>query len=603
MDLLVCQSPVASAIARALIDGFNKHYWLFRELSCQAKQRFEAADWHGNQRAVRERIRFHDERVDECVARLRDEFHAELLDAGTWQQAKLLFIGQLINHKQPELAETFFNSVTCRILHRTYFHNDFIFFRPAVSTEFIESEPRTYRSYYPIEAGMHGVARQVFLDMGWTRPFADLERDVGFVVRMVGEHLGAWPGAEANCQVQVLHSPFYRNKAAYVIGKGVNGSVEYPFAVPVLHDANGQLVLDTVILDPWRISVLFSLSRAYFMADMDVPSAYVGFLRSVMPTKPRSELYTMLGLGKQGKTMFYRHLHQHLRHTHDLFIEAPGIRGLVMHVFTLPSLPYVFKLIKDVFGGSKETDRAMVKQKFLLVKQTNRVGRIADTLEFTDLALPKDRFTAELLDELYRVAPSLIEEEGGNLIIKHCYVERRMMPLNIYLDRANEEQIEYAVRDYGNAVRELASANIFPGDLLWKNFGITRYGRIVFYDYDEIELLTDCNFRAIPPAPDPEAEMSGEVWYPVARNDIFPEEFAHFLLGIPAVRKAFMKYNQDLLTPYFWQETQRRLRAGEVIGFYPYPEALRFCNRYAAATDARPQESPSPIPRQAWLLV
>ena len=211
MDLCLGQSPVAAAIAGALIDGFNKHYWLFRELSCQAKQRFEAADWHGNQRAVRERIRFHDERVDECVARLRDEFHADEFDASTWQQVKLLFIGQLINHRQPELAETFFNSVTCRILHRTYFHNDFIFFRPAVSTEFIESEPRTYRSYYPIEAGMHGAARQVFLDMGWTRPFADLERDVGFVVRMVGEHLGAWPGAEANCQVQVLHSPFYRN--------------------------------------------------------------------------------------------------------------------------------------------------------------------------------------------------------------------------------------------------------------------------------------------------------------------------------------------------------------------------------------------------------
>jgi isocitrate dehydrogenase kinase/phosphatase len=308
----------------------------------------------------------------------------------------------------------------------------------------------------------------------------------------------------------------------------------------------------------------------------------------------------MLGLGKQGKTTFYRDLHHHLRHTHDLFIEAPGIRGLVMHVFTLPSFPYVFKLIKDAFGGPKDIDRATVKQKFLMVKQVNRVGRIADTLEFTDLALPKDRFTPELRVELHRVAGSLIEEEDGNLIIRHCYVERRMTPLNIYLERASEEQIEHAVREYGNAVRELASANIFPGDLLWKNFGVTRYGRIVFYDYDEIELLTDCNFRAIPPAPDPETEMSGEVWYPVARNDIFPEEFARFLLGVPAVRKAFMKHNQDLLTPRFWQETQQRLRAGEVIGFYPYPEAQRFCNRYAAATHARPPEAPPSVAVQTW---
>jgi isocitrate dehydrogenase kinase/phosphatase len=583
MDIPVGQNPVAAGIAAALIDGFDKHYWLFRELSCQAKQRFENADWTGVQRAVRERIRFYDERVAECVERLRSEFGAETIDVNTWQQAKLLFIARLINHKQPELAETFFNSVTCKILHRSYFHNDFLFFRPAVSTEFIESEPLTYRSYYPNEQGMRNVVGQFLLDMHWTRPFADLDRDVGLILRMVTDQIGAWPAPEANCQVRVLHSPFYRNKAAYVIGKTVNGNVEHPFAIPVLHDPEGRLVVDTVILDAWRISILFSLSRAYFMVDMEVPSAYVKFLRSIMPTKPRSELYTMLGLGKQGKTMFYRDLHNHLRHTHDLFVEAPGIRGLVMHVFTLPSFPYVFKLIKDAFGGPKETDRPTVMKKFLMVKQVNRVGRIADTLEFTDLVLPKARFTPALLDELRRVAASLVEEEEGNIVIRHCYVERRMTPLNMYLEGADDERIDHAVFEYGNAIRELASANIFPGDLLWKNFGVTRYGRVVFYDYDEIELLTDCNFRRIPPAPDPETEMSGEVWYPVARNDIFPEEFGPFLLGVPAVRKAFMKYHQDLLKPEFWQQVQQRIRDGEVIDFYPYPESLRFCQRYPEA--------------------
>ncbi len=580
MDISVGGSPAAAAIARALIDGFDKHYWLFREVSCHAKERFESADWLGVQRAVRERIRFYDDRVNECAERLRNELHADKIDDAAWQQAKLLFMGQLINHKQPELAETFFNSVTCKILHRTYFHNDFIFFRPAISTEFIESEPRTYRSYYPNAIGLRAAIKQVFLDVGSKRDFADLDRDVGYILRMVREHLGEFPAAEANCQIRVLHSPFYRNKACYIIGKGVNGNQEYPFAVPVLHDERGRLFLDAILLESWRIAILFSLSRAYFMVDMDVPSAYVQFLRSIMPTKPRSEIYTMLGLGKQGKTMFYRDLHHHLRHSEDSFVEAPGIRGMVMHVFTLPSFPYVFKVIKDVFGRSKETDRATVMKKFLMVKQVNRVGRIADTLEFTDLALPKARFTPELLDELHRVVPSLIEEDGPNLIIKHCYIERRMVPLNIYLDGADEARIDHAVREYGNAIRELSAANIFPGDLLWKNFGVTRYGRVVFYDYDEIEFLTDCNFRRIPPAPDPETEMSGEIWYSVAKNDIFPEEFAPFLLGNPEVRKAFMRYHRDLLTPEFWLRTQELIRNGEVIDFYPYPEELRFCNRF-----------------------
>ena len=226
------------------------------------------------------------------------------------------------------------------------------------------------------------------------------------------------------------------------------------------------------------------------MVDMDVPSSYVQFLRSIMANKPRSELYTMLGLGKQGKTIFFRDLFYHLHHSEDKFIIAPGIPGLVMLVFTLPSYPYVFKMIKDVFGASKEVDHDTVRRKYQLVKHVDRVGRMADTLEFSYAALPRNRFSPELVDELYKLVPSLMEEDGNDLIFKHLYIERRMEPLNLYLEKVERagryDLLEHAVRDYGDAIRELASANIFPGDMLWKNFGITRYGRVVFYDYDEI---------------------------------------------------------------------------------------------------------------------
>ncbi|MBL8484013.1 MAG: bifunctional isocitrate dehydrogenase kinase/phosphatase [Rhodocyclaceae bacterium] len=576
--------PVAHAIAQALIEGFDKHYRLFRAASGEAKARFEAADWAGQQQAVKERIRYYDARVRECAERLHTEFHADSLDDNTWQQAKLLYIGRLVNHKQPECAETFFNSVTTKILHRTYFNNDFIFVRPGVSTEYIEAYPVTYRSYYPNDVGLRKAIRQIFLDFGWKRDFADLDLDVDCVMRAVLEHFkGTWPEAEANCHIQVLNSAFYRNKAAYVIGKGVNGHQEYPFVIPVLHNRAGRLKLDTILLDGGLISMLFSLSRAYFMADMQVPSAYVHFLRTLMPAKPRSELYTMIGLGKQGKTMFYRDLLHHLHHSADNFIEAPGIRGLVMHVFMLPSYPYVFKIIKDKFGSSKDTDRETVKRKFVMVKQVDRVGRMADTLEFSELALPRRRFSQALLDSLFELAPSIVEEDGDDLIIKHCYIERRMVPLNMYLETASEAQIERVVFEYGDAIRQLALANIFPGDMLWKNFGVTRFGRVVFYDYDEIEYLTDCNFRRIPPAPYPDMEMSGEVWYSVARNDVFPEEFATFLLTNPKVRKAFMAHHADLLRPEFWQRTQERIRAGTLEDFYPYPQNMRFSRRYPRA--------------------
>ncbi|HJV07682.1 MAG TPA: bifunctional isocitrate dehydrogenase kinase/phosphatase [Chromobacteriaceae bacterium] len=576
-------NPVARDIALALIEGFNKHYRLFRECNRQAKTLFEEANWQGLQQSIRDRIQFYDDRVRETAIRLSQEFHAGLLDDEIWQQAKLYFIGLLTNHKQPELAETFFNSVFTRILHRDYFNNDFIFIRPAISTEYIESNPPSYRSYYPRHSNLHKVMQQIITDFDWKRPFANQRRDLAFVLRKADEFLEhRWPKAEANLQIQVLSSPFYRNKTAYIFGKVLNGGSSYPFAIPVLHDAEGKLYLDTVLLEPWRIGVLFSFSRAYFLADMEVPSGYVQFLRSMLPTKTKAELYTMLGLQKQGKNTFYRDFMHHLQHSNDQFIIAPGIRGLVMLVFTLPSYPYVFKLIKDVFGRTKEVDRATVERKYQLVKHHDRVGRMADTLEFSNVAFPKARFTDELIEELRTLAPSMIEETDDAIIIKHVYIERRMKPLNLYLQTCTPEEKDAAVRDYGNAIKELASANIFPGDMLFKNFGVTRYNRVIFYDYDEIEYMTDCNFRVIPEAPNPEMEMSGEVWYPVARNDVFPEEFGTFLLGDPQVRKVFLQYHRDLLDPRFWQHRQERIRQGYIEDFYPYPIEMRFINCYAS---------------------
>lgn len=582
------ENPVAQAIAQTLIEGFNKHYRIFRETSRRAKEFFEAGEWQAQLDAVRERVQFYDDRVDETVLRLHGEFDADSLDDTTWQQVKLHYIGMLIRHKQPELAETFFNSVCCKILHRTYFNNDYIFARPAISTEYIDSYPPVYSSYYPQDGGLRRTVRRLIEDFDWQRPFEDLDRDVDCIVRSTLAHLGEWPDMEVNCQIQVLYSAFYRNKTAYIIGKAVNGYQEIPFTMAVRHNTAGKLYIDTLLLDPWRISVLFSLSRAYFMVDMEVPSGYVQFLRSIMPNKPRSELYTMLGLGKQGKTMFFRDLVSHLRHSNDQFIIAPGIRGLVMLVFTLPSYPYVFKIIKDVFGASKNMDRATVKRKYLMVKHVDRVGRMADTLEFSNAALPLSRFHPDLLDELRMLAPTSFEIEGDSVVIKHLYIERRMTPLNIHLERAADEDVEHAVREYGNAIRELAIANIFPGDMLWKNFGVTRYGRVVFYDYDEIEYMTDVNFRKIPPPPYEDAELEGEPWYSAGPMDVFPEEFATFLLGAARVRKAFLKHHRDLLEPKFWQNAQESIRSGYVEDFFPYPLELRFCNLYPTGEASAP---------------
>jgi isocitrate dehydrogenase kinase/phosphatase len=339
--------------------------------------------------------------------------------------------------------------------------------------------------------------------------------------------------------------------------------------------------VDALLVKPEHLAALFSLSRAYFMVDMDVPSGYVEFLRTIMPTKPRSEIYSSVGLQKQGKTLFFRDLLHHLHLSEDEFVEAPGMRGQVMHVFTLPSYPYVFKRIRDRFGPTKDTTREEVMQKFQIVKEVDRVGRMVDALEFVDLALPLDRFAPVLLEQHAELTPSSIELRGDDLVVKHCYVERRMTPLDLHLRTAPPVEVDRVVREYGDTLRELAIANIFPGDLLWRNFGLTRHGRVVCYDYDELEYLTDCVFRAIPVAPDADTELESEVWYPVGPKDVFPEEWDRFLLGGPALREAFLRNQPDLLRPDFWRDAQRLVAAGEVVDFFPYPDELRFRNRFA----------------------
>ena len=591
-------STVAYSIAKAMMDGFNRHYQLFRTESSRAKHRFETADWHGQQRAQRERIEFYDLRVREASTRLEREFKAGEQSMDVWQQIKLHYIGLLVNHHQPELAETFFNSVTTKILHRSYFQNDFIFVRPAVSTEYIENEEPTaqptYRAYYPTPETLKTNIVKLVSDFDLRLEFEDLERDAAYVMDALRERLGDVK-LRANFQLQVLSGLFFRNKGAYVVGKVINGFNEVPVALPLLHNKNGKLVIDAALFGEDDLLILFSFARAYFMVDMGIPSAYVQFLRSMMPRMPRAEIYNALGLAKQGKTLFYRDFLHHLRHSTDKFRIAPGIKGMVMLVFDLPSFPYVFKVIKDYYPPQKDTTREQIKGKYLLVKQHDRVGRMADTQEYSEVAFPRARFDDELIAEIEKFAPSQLEisDRDGDgqmeVIIKHVYIERRMIPLNIYLQEAFDvgvtepaakDQIERAVVEYGNAIKDLVAANIFPGDMLWKNFGITRHGKVVFYDYDEIEYITDCKFRKVPTPRNEEDEMSGEIWYSVGAKDVFPETFGPFLLGNDAVRGVFMKHHADLLDAGFWQNHQSRIQAGHVFDVFPYEQEKRFVKRH-----------------------
>ncbi|MBO9354386.1 bifunctional isocitrate dehydrogenase kinase/phosphatase [Bordetella petrii] len=595
--------PQPLAVARQILAGFDRHYALFRYSAQRAKALFESGDWHGIQQLSRERIEYYDMRVRECVTQLRQvlrdsaapEGPVSLTPAQTefWQDVKQQFVGLLAGHRQPECAETFFNSVSCRILHRDYFHNDFLFVRPAVATDYLDSRIPSYRVYYPLTEGLRKSLIRMVADFGLATPYADLPRDTRLLARAAVRQLRAqWPRElgrrlASDCQVQVLGSLFFRNKGAYIVGRLINQGSVLPFAVAMMRNSAGQVELDALLLGADDLSTLFSFTRAYFLVDMETPAAVVSFLSSLVPRKPKAELYTMIGLQKQGKTLFYRDFLHHLAHSRDAFDIAPGIKGMVMCVFTLPSYPYVFKLIKDRIDKDG-IDHATVRRKYQMVKLHDRVGRMADTWEYSQVALPRARFAPALLDELRQRVPSLLEENGDTVVIRHVYIERRMTPLNLYLQHASEPLLDQAVREYGDAIRQLATANIFPGDMLYKNFGVTRLGRVVFYDYDEIQRMTEMQFRRIPPAPNEEAELASEPWYAVGPNDVFPEEFDRFLLGDPRVRRAFLRHHADLLRPDWWQACRARVAQGRIEEFFPYDTHRRLRAGSAAPRGVAP---------------
>ena len=542
------------------------------------------------QALARERIQMYDARVEEAVRTVADRFPEAEVDESLWPAIKVAYIGLLHEHKQPECAETFYNSVACAVLHRRYYRNEFIFWRPAVATEHLEGEAPSYRCFYPRKDGLRSSLFSIARSLALANPWEDLRRDVHNVVRALRDHFPRPARAQPDLQIQVMASLFFRNKAAYIIGRVINAHRELPFAVPILQNERGDIYLDTLLVGEDQLLVLFSFARTYFFVDMEVPAAYISFLRWLMPRKPRCELYMSVGLAKQGKTLFYRDLHYHLKHSTDRFVVAPGIKGMVMLVFTLPSFPYVFKVIRDRFAPPKEIDRQTVIDKYLMVKLHDRVGRMADTLEYSLVALPLDRFDPNLIAELKSECAATVELEGQSLVVRHVYIERRMQPLNIHVEECrrdgDETRLRYALREYGNAIKELAGAGIFPGDMLLKNFGVTRHDRVVFYDYDEIQPITEVTFRRIPPAASYEEELAAEPYWRVGDGDVFPEQFERFLVANPRAREIFYEYHRDLLDPAFWRAKQERWRAGLLEDVFPYPEEIRFSRslRASAAT-------------------
>ena len=556
--------------AADLVQAFADYNAEFRAVTRRAPQRFEACDWKGSQRDAVERIDLYSRYVDRGVQQMRDLLGEDAQERAIWSSIKRRFTEMIENLPDSEFDKTYFNSVTRRTFGT-------VGVDPAVEFVALDLDPigsikgRIDTRSYANRGSLELLFEEVLADYRFRTPYLDFERSVQIITDEVQAQCAALSADEplVVAEVEFITTVFFQITRAYLIGRISGKGWMRPFVLALKSTERGVLI-DAVMMDESTVSVLFSFTRSYFHADLGHVGEAVVFLRSILPRKPVSELYTVLGRAKQGKTERYRELFRHLQNSTDEFVLAPGEKGLVMICFTLPSFDVVFKIIRDKFPYPKNVLREEVLGKYDLVFKHDRAGRLVDAQEFRRLTFPQSRFSAALLEELRGDATKTVHEDGNDLTIDHLYIERRMTPLNLYLRSAEREQAELAVLDYGQAIRDLAVSNIFAGDLLLKNFGVTRHGRVIFYDYDELCHITDCRFRDLPQAQNPEDEMRGEAWYYVAENDVFPETFMQFLGFDEHLRNVFLQVHGEILTAAWWRGIQERLIDGDVLEVLPY---------------------------------
>lgn len=559
---------LAKEVASSMCDDFSDYNTEFGIITRRARQRFETRDWKGSQRDAVERIELYDITVKRTRVEIQHRLGHLCKNRTLWAKIKLCYAALIVKFPDAEFYKTFFSSISRGVFETVGVDPDIEF----LAVEF-ESAPMQVgplqADTYVYKNSEQDLFREMLLDFAFAIPYQDLEGDIEFIEREVKAYRERNALKGEIDRLEIFKPVFHQLTRAYLVGRLFCEQSMLPFVISLKNTEQGVAV-DAVMMTLNEASILFSFTRSYFHVDLERVSDAVGFLRTLMPSKSAGELYTVLGRAKQGKTIRYRNLLHHLRKSSDKFVQAPGDRGLVMVVFTLPSYDIVVKIIRDRFAPPKTSSRQDVLDKYQLVFKHDRAGRLIDAQEFRYLAFDRERFSDALLEELASDAAETTRFVDDQVIFKHCYIERRLTPLNLFIQNANTMAAQHAVYDYGQAIRDLALSNIFPGDLLIKNFGVTRYGRVIFYDYDELCMVTDCNFRELPPPQSMEDEMRSETWFYVADNDVFPEQFISFLGFGKELENFFMDWHGEILTARYWRELQTKHRMGQVLDVLPY---------------------------------
>ena len=572
------QNPTDSELsdrgAKAILTAFNTYRQRFKEITLRSQGHYVNRDWHARRLDADRRLELYRQEIDQVENDVRQIFRDRIQNKEVWAQTKAAYSTGLAGGHDWELAETFFNSITRRIFSTVGADPNIEFVNTDFNTPPNRASSDIFRSLVDV-APTRDLIKQILVEYHWKTTFKDLEHDARQTAAKIKSHLDRLGIRGRIDRIDIIREVFYRGMGAYLVGRLYAGSRLLPLAIALLNTPDG-IVLDAVLLTEDEISILFSFTRSHFHVNVDRPYDLIQFLKSLLPNKRTAELYIAIGFHKHGKTELYRELLEHLSVCYeDRFDISPGKPGMVMIVFNMPNDDLVFKLIRDRFDQPKTATRREVMEKYDLVFRHDRAGRLVDAQVFEHLKFDGGCFASRLMAELKQGAGNTVSFEADGVIVNHAYVERRVTPLDIFLKEAEGAEAISAVIDWGKAIKDLAVSNIFPGDILLKNFGVTRLGRVVFYDYDELCLLTDCNFRRLPPPSVYEDEMADEPWFYVDENDVFPEDLQNFIELSGSLRKEFLKHHSDLFQVEFWQQTQDKIRAGELPHIFPYSDHCR----------------------------
>jgi isocitrate dehydrogenase kinase/phosphatase len=562
-------SRLAALCSEQIGQAFVQYQSRFRDLSARARQRFLDRDWPGSYADAGERLHLYTAEIDRLASSVSGLMGERLQDRRVWMATKAVYSAFIAQNPQWEIGETFFNSLTRRLFDTEGVDQNIEF----VDTDFDAPPNVNSAGLVTVHNGraLPELLQAALTDRGAGAFPAYHWKDLEAAAAAAEQRILARLSDTQSFTLEMVSTVFYRGRGAYLVGR-VN---DLPLTLCLRHENAEGITLDAVLLGELDLSILFSYTRAYFRVVVDCPYQLVRQLRVLLPRKPLVDLYNSIGYHRHGKTELYRDFLAHLRRSQSQFVAAEGTRGMVMLVFTLPDYDVVFKLIKDRFDYPKVSSRTDVLGRYQLVFEHDRAGRLVEAHRFEHLRFPRARFEASLLETLLRETKETVELDGEDVTISLAYIERRVRPLNLFFAEAEPAAATAAAIDYGQAIKDLARSNIFAGDLLTKNFGVTRTGRVVFYDYDELCFLTDCNFRTMPEPTTPEQEMASEPWFSVRENDIFPEEFPKFLRIPDFAQQAFLKVHGDLFRAEYWQGVQQRLRAGEVPEVFPYSASRR----------------------------